>query len=132
MTITLLDGRQVDSGNVFFDDIDYSFKLGGSGENITALIRAADKRTFNGFDQTKYNDILYAQNYFRIHGTYPDAVGSTSVWANFANQILTDPLAAPLDSLNATVSQALGSSGVQKILIFAGLALVALIVLKAE
>lgn len=132
MDITLLDGRIVDTANIFFDDTDYSFKLGGTAENITTLIRAQDKQTFPGFDQSKYNDIVYVQKYFRQHGTYPPDVGSTSIWANFVDQIATNPLQAPLDSLNAGLSNVTGSDAFKKILIAGFIGLGLLMLLKSE
>jgi hypothetical protein len=131
MMIQLLDGRQVDGSNVFFDDSNYSFKLGGTGEDITRLIRAVDKQTFSGFDQTVYNEIVYVQGYQRTHnGQLPPNVGSTSTWANFVNQLVTDPLAAPLDTLDSTVSQIFSSSGVKTLLIAVALILAVVLVAK--
>lgn len=132
MDITLLDGRIVDTANIFFDDSDYSFKLGGTAENITTLIRASDKQTFPGFDQTKYNDIVYVQHYFQLHGTYPPDIGSTSVWANFVQQIATNPLQAPLDSLNAGISQITGADAFKKILIAGLIGFGLLLLVKSE
>jgi len=133
MLIQLLDGRQVESSNVFFDDTNYSFKLGGTGEDITRLIRAVDKQTFAGFDQTVYNDIVYVQGYQRTHnGALPANVGSASTWSNFVQQITTDPLAAPLQALDSTVNQILGSTGVKTLLIVAALGLAIFLVAKSR
>jgi hypothetical protein len=118
MLIQLLDGRQVAKENIFFDDSNYSFKLGGTGEDVTTLIRAIDKQTFDGFDQTKYNDIVYVQHYQATHnGVMPANVGSTSTFGNFVHQLATDPLGAPLATLDSTVGELLGSSGFKTVLI---------------
>lgn len=130
MIITLLDGRQVDASNIFFDDSDYSFKLGGTAEDLTTLIKQADKKTFSGFDVSVYNDIVYAQHYFAQHGSWPPSVGSTSVWVNFVQQITTDPFAAPLDSLSSAISSAVDSDGFKKILIVGFIALGVLLLVK--
>jgi len=133
MMIQLLDGRQVDKSSVFFDDSNYSFKLGGTGEDITRLIRAIDKQTFAGFDQTVYNEIVYVQHYQATHsGALPAGVGSTSTWGNFVNQLVTDPLAAPLQTFDSAVNQIFSSTGVKSLLILAAVAAGIFIVFKTR
>ncbi len=133
MQIQLLDGRQVDSSNVFFDDSNYSFKLGGTGEDITRLIRSVDKQSFSGFDQAKYNEIVYVQHYQQTHnGALPANVGSTSTWSNFVTQITTEPFAAPLATLDSTVSQILGSSGIKTLLIAGAVLLAVVLIVKTR
>ena len=117
MNITLLDGRVIDIAAINFDPSDYSFSVwyadGNGKENITTLIRRADKMRFAGFDGDFYNNLLYVQKYQREHnGQLPPEVGSTSIWGNFVQQILTDPLAAPLETLDNFVDQIFSSKGV--------------------
>ena len=137
MNITLLDGRVVDTDNIFFDDTDYSFKLGGTAEDITTLIKQADKRTFPGFDVAKYNDIVYAQTYFKQHGTWPPDVGSTSVWVNFVNQLGSGTVLSTAgsywsDAVSNAVSDVVDSDGFKKILIVGFIGLGLLVLLKSD
>jgi len=109
--ITLLTGETVDPAEVYFNPGNYSFVY--RGKDITQLIRNADKRTFEGFDNEFYNNLLYVQKYQREHGgALPATVGSDSVWYNFVQQILTDPLQAPLESLDSTVKELFSSPGI--------------------
>ena len=135
MNITLLDSRVIDIAAINFDPSDYSFTVwyadGNGKENITTLIRRADKLRFADFDGDFYNNLLYVQKYQREHnGQLPPDVGSTSIWANFVEQILTDPLAAPLATLDNLVDQIFSSTGVKTILIVAGGLLILYIVAK--
>jgi len=135
VNITLLDGRVIDTDSILFDAHDYSFTVeyadGSGSENITTLIRNADKRRFAGFDNVFYNDLLYVQKYQREHGgALPPNVGSESYWSNFFTQIATDPFGAPLESFDGFVSDLLDSSGVKTVLIIGGVALVLVILAK--
>lgn len=128
----LLDGRTIQKSDVFFDAANYRFQLSPSGEDITTLLKQADKRLFNGFDVVKYNEIVYAQHYYKQHGTWPNATGSTSIFTNFVNQLATEPLAAPLAALDAGVKQLFDSAGFKTIAIGATILIVALLVIKLK
>ncbi len=110
MTITLTDGRQVDTAEIFFNPRDYSFTQGS--RVITNDIRIADKKTFPEFDVETYNKILYGRRYFQQHGSYPPDL-PTNVLAIFTNQIVTAPLDAPLEALDAGVKRIFQSTGVK-------------------
>jgi len=117
LNITLLDGRVIDADAIVFDPSDYSFSVwyadGNGKENITTLIRRADKFRFAGFDGDFYNNLLYVQAYQRRHnGALPPELDLDSTWTNFVQQILTDPLAAPLETLDNFVDQIFSSKGV--------------------
>lgn len=109
-TVTLLDGRTYNVSDISFNPDNYSFTL-VTGEDITKLIPIAGKKLFAGFDPLKYDDIVYAQNYYATHGQWPPAIGSTSTWANFVSQIETDPLKAPIEAVNKGISEITSSSG---------------------
>lgn len=127
MNVTLLDGRVVSIDLIYFNDQTYAFTL-STGEDITNKVKNVDKRKFDGFDNVRYNEILYAQQFYKEHGRWPDAVGSTSVWANFAWQIITDPLAAPIDYFGEKADQLLKSKAMPLILIgLAGLILIVIV-----
>lgn len=131
MDITLTDGRVVSHDNVFFDDTNYSFKLGGTAEDITTLVRIADKKTFDGFDVTKYNEILYGQKFFREHGTWPPPVGSTSVWVNFVDQFSSgQAINIAGDYWAAKVDSALASGTVHSLVLVAVIGIGLVIMLK--
>lgn len=103
MQITLLNGSTVDTDAIVFDKETYQFYLGS--ENLTNLIRIVDKRRFNGFDDTT--------EYQRIYNlSHPDApqTGPQGIWANFWQQITTDPLDAPVELLQEKVGGALDST----------------------
>lgn len=114
MTITLLDGTQVDTGNVSFNPVTYDFTLNSDGEDLTNLITVSDKRAnWPNFDITAWNNMVYNQIYAQQNeGAAPPPVGSTSTLVNFTDQILTDPLAAPLSALNTGLGQIFSTSGV--------------------
>ena len=108
--ISLIDGRKVDMDAVTFGK-DYHFFL--NAEDITNQIRRADKAKFPGFDIEVDNERIYVEKYVRQHGTLPPEVGSDSIWWNFKEQILTDPLDAPLEALDAGVNKLFASSGIK-------------------
>lgn len=119
--ITLLDNRTVDTDNVSFNRDIYHFRLNDTGEDITAKIRRRDKENnWTGFDATKDNERLYVENYVLEHGVLPPTVGSTSTWAVLANQLLTDPLGAPLEAADAAWEQVVSSTGVKGLLLVGG------------
>ena len=112
--LTLISGRQIDIAGLHLDRSSYRVYYGG--EDITNDMRQADKvRIFPGFDRSKDNERAYSDRYAQEHGgNRPAPTGSTSVLVNFARQIVTDPLAAPLDYADEKVTgRLLGSSTVR-------------------
>lgn len=88
----LLDNREYAAADITLDPVNQRFYDTMTGEDLTRLIKNADKKTFGGFDQTLSNDLAYKE----IHPGTPE-VGSTSVTGNFFKQIITDPLDAPAE-----------------------------------
>jgi hypothetical protein len=137
MLITLHDGRQVDTGDILFDPASLQsqtppvFTFIPTGENLDNQIRGPDMLDFPGFDQTAWNNYRYTLTYESQHsGQAPPPIGSTSTLGNFVDQVTTNPLQAPIESLNAGVKQIFSSSGVVTLgLIAAGL-VIALLVLR--
>lgn len=111
----LLDGTSVDSSAIDFDPNSYHFNIGGN--DITELIRRADKRTLvPGFDDDVENKRIFGEKYANDPNVNTGEL-DTSVAGNFWHQITTDPLGAPLDALDAGVKKLANSSGIQKVVI---------------
>lgn len=128
MTITLSDGRTEDVSAINFDTSNYHFYL--NSEDITALISRADKNAnWPNFDPAVDNTRLYNE---AKGGTGPVADLPTSTVGIFTDQLLTDPLAAPLSALDSGVREALQSTGVRIILAVGVVALIAIIVIKKK
>lgn len=126
-TITLIDGRTVSRDNIRFEPSSQRFYLevpGLTSEDITSDVYRADKNTFSGFDVELDNIRLSNEratgviNTGEIPGPLNDSTASI-----FLQQITTDPLAAPLETLDNTAKQIFGSFGIQTILIVAAIAL---------
>jgi len=130
MTITLLDGRMIESETLAFDPETYHFTL--SAEDVTDLIRRADKLAIIPyFDADIENNRIFAENWARTHGgQQPAPIGSTSTWSNFWQQITTDPLAAPLETLNRGLNQLFTAPAAVKLALLAGVGLVVWLALR--
>lgn len=133
MTITLLDGTEANTDQIDFDPSTYHFSL--NGQDVTALIKRTDKiANWSNFDPAVDNTRLSNEAHNGVN--LPQTDLPTSTVGIFTNQILTDPLAAPIDSFKSAVSKGwndlTGGSTVVKIGIIAGVAIVALILLKRE
>jgi hypothetical protein len=126
--ITLLDGRQIAIETIYFNPADYSF-TSSAGENLTDLIRIADKDKFSGFDRSKWFTIVSN----RKNGLPDNATaGSTSILGNFVEQITTDPLAAPLDALNTGINKLFTAPGFIKAGLIVGAILVVYVIVKTK
>jgi hypothetical protein len=123
MIITLLDGRTIPAANISFNPDNQRAYLNATGEDLTRLIRQADKRNFAGFDQSLTNELFFKE-------AHPDApeVGSTSVTRNFIDQIITDPLAAPADAAAGAVAAVKGAVTSQTGMIVVGVIILGLLV----
>lgn len=150
MIITLLNGIQIDTGDVLFNSanldtatepvftyspLDPTTAPSGltAGQSLDNLIKFADMPDFDGWDNTKWLTYRAAHP---IYGTpvSPTLGGSTSVAANFFTQIFTNPLAAPEESLSnwwkntATAAE----KGVAVVIVAGFLFLGATLLLKSE
>lgn len=129
--ITLIDGRIVDENSVEFNSGTYHFLL--NGEDITDNIYRKDKENFYGFDATKDNERIYQEKYALAHGgKSAPPVGSTSTLGNFWDQMTSDPLQAPIETLNHTVAKITGSSGVRTLTIAAVVVVVVILFVKIK
>jgi hypothetical protein len=133
--ITLLDGRQMTDDNFALDERNYHITLESTGEDVTNLVTRADKiALFPGFDIERES--------YRLSTEKPASGGGRtaterdlepldeSTASIFVGQILHDPLAAPIQTLDATVDQVFASTGVRKILVVAALIVAAAIYFK--
>lgn len=109
MIIELTDGTTVDSSELSLDRKSYHVFFAGT-EDVTDLMRQYDKvRVFSNFDRDRDNNRASDEN--RIaHGQAPVVVGSTSLWGNFATQIVTDPFSAPLEAADRLGNKISGNS----------------------
>ncbi len=129
MILTTISGRHIESDAVEFDSSTYHFLY--NSEDITDDLFRADKRTFSGFSDDIENERKYKEKYARDHGgTSAPVVGSTSTLDIFANQILTDPLAAPVDAIDSAVKKLTNSSGIKTLAIVGVLIIAAAIYFK--
>jgi len=118
MQITLLDGRTEDTANIYFDPATYHFSDSATGEDLTNQITRADKQNnWPNFDPYVENQRIYNETRQGGVGPLPDKETNTGVI--LADQLLTNPLAAPLDALTAGVKQVFASEGVKTLLIVA-------------
>lgn len=132
--MTLLDGRTIDQSEVYFDP-DALTWTAGNGEDLTWNLYFRDRQNFADFDVQAWNDKVYQARYAAEHGGQnPAPVGSTSTLANFWDQITTDPLDAPLDSLNDFLKylgkKIADSPAVQKIGVAVVIGVVLIVILK--
>lgn len=127
--ITLLDGRSVDPDKIVYDETRLSFVL--MGETITNLIRRADKVSIWNIDVDRENARIYAESYARDHdGALPKDL-NTNTADIFFQQIVEDPLAAPLGALNRAVDRFIAAPAITKILIIGGIAIGVTLLVKA-
>jgi hypothetical protein len=129
MQFTLLDGRTVAMGDIVFNPAIHHFYLGN--EDITGLLKRADKLQFDGFDTETENSRLYVEKYIREHnGALPPEIGSTSVWWQFKELLINDPLGAPLDALDSGISKLWSSTGIKVIVAAVAVLVVVVLVVK--
>jgi hypothetical protein len=129
--ITLINGRNVDEAVIAFDANTYHFTLRNTGEDVTNEIRRADKLALvSGFDIARDNNRLYAEKKGGVASGKDLEPLETNTFKIFGQQILNDPLAAPLETVDKGVKQIFASSGIQTLLVVAGLGIAALILLK--
>lgn len=115
MTINLLDGRTVESADINLDRSTYHVYHGT--EDITRNMRQNDKvAVFFNFDRERDNN--RASDESRLAQGLPTInPGSTSVLYNFASQIVTDPLSAPLDYADQKITGRLAASSTVRIVV---------------
>src|SRR5687767_8847895 len=109
MIVTLLDGRTVDSRDLSLNRVTYHVTYLGT-EDVTRLMRQNDKAAvFSSFDRSRDN-IRASDEDRQAQGLAPIRHGSTSLLGNFTTQILTDPLAAPLQFADEKITGRLFAS----------------------
>lgn len=130
MIVTLIDGRQVDSADFLFNQSTYHITLGGTGEDITNNVRRADKiALYPNFDIEKDNARLYNEQHGAIGPAVPLNDSTTSL---FLTQLGTDPLDAPLASLNKTVDRIIAAPATLKIGVIVAVVLVVYLLAKQK
>lgn len=88
MTLNLLDGTTVDSGEVNWDKSTYHFYDANTGVDITNLITRSDKIiNFPGFDGTVDNDRIYREQQVQQTGKDPGPPLNTSVGSLFVQNV---------------------------------------------
>lgn len=123
-TITGISGKGYAVNGISFDAETYHFTYGETDVDITNDITRADKLLLvPDFDITKENYRLSSElGNYKPGGIQPL---DDSTASNFVKQITTDPLAAPLDTLNKTVDKLIAAPGLRKLALlgFLGLAI---------
>jgi hypothetical protein len=117
-TIIGIDGTVYNTSDIVFDSISQTFTVGQL--DISTNLYRKDQLLWQnaGFDVTAYNNLLYTHHYEATHGgKEPPVLGSTSTLSNFFTDITTDPLSAPLDSLNKGVKQVFASTGIETLIL---------------
>jgi hypothetical protein len=130
MTIALLNGQEIDSHSVRLEGDNIHFTNLSTGEDITRLMRVADKKSFPLFDLTKSNSEIYATD--PTTGNLIPAAPTDGTFSIFTDQMLINPLGAPVEALNTGVSQIFGSSGLQKLVVVAVIGAVVVLYFKRE
>jgi hypothetical protein len=113
----------INEAELTFNPDNYHFAF--RGQDVTNLISRADKiRLVPDFDIDRENYRLSSE--LGAGGYGQDALNE-SVGGIFVDQMLTDPLGAPLEALDAGVKKLLDSTGVRILLI--GVTIVAMVVI---
>ncbi len=129
MILATISGRHLESTAIELDPTTQHFTY--SSEDVTNDLFRSDKATFDGFDVTLDNERIYKEKYAKEHGgSSAPVVGSTSTLDIFANQILTDPLAAPIEAVDNAVAKLTNSSGIKTLAIVGVLIIAAAIYFK--
>lgn len=114
MNIEGISGRQYDSEFLTLNDATYHITAAG-GVDVTNDIRRADKLAlWPSFDVDKENRRLSNE---RNGGYGPAGKLEDSTTVILGGQLLNDPLAAPLDTLNKAINQVFTAPGVLKALV---------------
>jgi len=101
--VVFLDGTTADAGDITFDQSTYRFYR--NGVDITNRLSQAEKaNNFPNFSREKDNLRAYNEAAKAKTGVTPAPTGSTSVTANFFNQLATEPFRAPIDALKKSTS----------------------------
>jgi hypothetical protein len=114
--LTFTDGSTADVGDITFDQSSYHFTY--YNKDVTNLLTQAQKAAgWKSFDRAKDNLRAYNEAKLAQTGSVPPPTGSSSTIRLFAEQLFTDPLGAPLESLDRKVGQIAKSTGVQTLII---------------
>lgn len=126
MRITLLNGLEADTEDIRFNPSNYHFYWGDFvSMDITDVVSRADKRSFAGFDDTQEN--LRLSN---IRTGANAGLEDESTLSIFGEQIVSDPLAAPLSALDTAAGKLLSSPGIWFTVALVGIALAVWLVIK--
>jgi hypothetical protein len=113
-----IDGTIISDELISFDPVSYRFTA--NDQEITAALPQSEKKRLVGssFDVTKD---LYRMSALRSERRGVGSQGMealpTSTASYFFEQIVTDPLAAPRESLGNQVNEIFANSGIRKLLI---------------
>jgi hypothetical protein len=120
MIIELLDKRRVDSSQLSIDWETYHVFLDNK-EDVTRNVRQNDKvAIFPGFDRETDNLRAYNE---KNGGTGPVEGLDESTVSIFVDQMLNDPLAAPLEALDNTTEKILTSKTGKVVVVIVGIGL---------
>lgn len=128
-TITGISGKTYAVNKISFDYETYLFTYGDTDIDITNDIYARDKwQLVPDFDMAKENFRRASANGdYKPGGSQPLDESTAS---NFVTQITTDPLAAPLESLNNTFDKIVAAPGARKLVLLGFIGLAVYFVLK--
>ena len=133
--IKTISGRTLDERDLAFNARTYHFSLISTGEDVTNDIYRRDKLALvPDFDERQENYRLSVEKPASgggRTGTESDLQDlNTNSGSIFVDQVTSDPLAAPLETVDKAVKQVLASSGIRTVLILAALGIAAAIYLK--
>jgi len=124
MTITLLDGTQVDTSNLTWNQSSYHVfwdsGAGGQVDVTNTMTRAQKLATFPGFDNATDNLRVYNES---KGGSGPSAPLPTNTASILVSQLYNDPFSAPINQAGQILGKA-GETAAKQITTNAGLDLV--------
>lgn len=130
-TISGISGRGYAVDQISFDSDTYHFTYGDAEADITSDITRADKLLLvPDFDVTKENYRLSNEKRTGLGAPGSLEPLETSTAKIFVDQVTTDPLAAPLDTLNKTFDKLIAAPGVRKLALVGLLGLTIYFVLR--
>lgn len=119
-TVSLIDGRMIPVADIQMENDGWNFSRVSSGERLTYKLKQSDKRYyFPDYDVTFGNDQISKD----LSGAPLTPPLTTNVTVIAAGQLLTDPLAAPAETLSNVgdrINDAISSHIVWGLVIAAG------------
>lgn len=110
MNVALLSGRVVNSQAIDFDPSSYRFTLNGSEDITNDLCRADKFALVDDFDASQDNIRLSNERQAR-NGTQKAYDPRTSTTEVLADQLLNDPLGAPVEAVQSGAETFLKAAG---------------------